>query len=56
VASQAVAQDWARQMFRVTTHDFGTVPRGSKQEFAFEYTNLYINFKESAIRDKTGIL
>lgn len=41
VASQAVAQDWARQMFRVTTHDFGTVPRGSKQEFAFEFTNLY---------------
>lgn len=35
------AQDWARKMFKVTNHDFGTVGRGSKQEFAFEFTNLY---------------
>lgn len=35
------AQDWARKMFKVTSHDFGAVARGSKQEFGFEFVNLY---------------
>lgn len=37
----ATAQEWARKMFKVTSHDFGTVARGAKAEFAFELTNLY---------------
>ena len=37
----ASAQEWARKMFNTTSHNFGTVARGSKQEFAFEFTNIY---------------
>ena len=33
------AQDWAAKMFEVTSHDFGSVARGSKVEYAFELTN-----------------
>ena len=40
-ASQAAGQEWAKRMFQETVHDFGTVPRGSKQEYAFRFTNLY---------------
>lgn len=35
------AQDWARKMFKVTSHDFGSVARSSKAEFAFELQNIY---------------
>lgn len=35
------AQQWARDMFEVTTHDFGVVPRGAKSEFEFKFTNKY---------------
>src|SRR5687767_9627208 len=28
-------------MFQTTEHDFGTVARGAKAEFAFEFENLY---------------
>lgn len=35
------AAEWARKMFKVTSHDFGTVARGAKSEFAFELTNTY---------------
>ena len=38
---QAAAQDWARKMFKVTSHDFGTVARGAKADFVFEVQNLY---------------
>lgn len=42
IAGQAVeAQEWARKMFKVTEHDFGSVAKGSKQEFAFELENVY---------------
>ncbi len=37
----AAGQEWARRMFSTTRHDFGTVARGSKQEFAFELNNIY---------------
>ena len=37
----AQAQDWARKMFKVTSHDFGTVARGAKAEFVFELQNIY---------------
>ncbi|HPM81597.1 MAG TPA: DUF1573 domain-containing protein [Candidatus Anammoximicrobium sp.] len=39
--SQVAGQEWARKMFSETEHDFGTVPRGSKQEYAFRFKNLY---------------
>ena len=35
------AQQWARKMFKITEHDFGTVARGAKSEFIFEFENLY---------------
>lgn len=34
-------QEWVRAMFEESSHDFGTVPRGAKAEFAFELTNKY---------------
>lgn len=40
-AAEVHAQDWARKMFKTASHDFGAVGRGSKQEFAFEFTNVY---------------
>lgn len=40
-ASNLAAQDWARKMFEVTSHDFGTVARGAKAEFEFKLKNLY---------------
>jgi len=39
--SCASAQEWAKKMFKTTKHDFGTVARGSKQEFKFKFTNIY---------------
>jgi len=40
-ATNTSAQDWAENMFKTTKHNFGTVARGSKQEFAFQFTNIY---------------
>lgn len=37
----ASGQDWAAKMFKVRQHDFGSVARGSKAEFAFELENKY---------------
>jgi hypothetical protein len=39
--SPAAGQEWAKRMFQEFEHDFGTVPRDSKQEYAFRFTNLY---------------
>ena len=36
------AQKWAEKMFTVRSHDFGTIARSSKAEFAFELTNRYV--------------
>ena len=41
VAGEVNAQDWARKMFEETSHNFGAVGRGSKQEYSFEFTNIY---------------
>lgn len=41
VASQAPAQQWARDLFKVHSHDFGTVARGSKTVYEFEMENIY---------------
>ncbi len=38
----ASAQEWARKMFQVTDHDFGSVARDAKAEFAFEFQNVYM--------------
>ncbi len=37
----ASAQDWANKMFTVTSHNFGTVAKGSKTEYRFVFRNLY---------------
>ena len=37
----AHAQEWAKKMFPVTSHNFGTVAKGSKTEYRFEFRNLY---------------
>jgi len=38
----AGAQEWANKMFKVQSHNFGSVARGSKTEFKFELTNIYV--------------
>jgi hypothetical protein len=39
LAAPCPAQDWARKMFEKTNHDFGTIARDAKAEFAFVLTN-----------------
>ncbi|MDA7980930.1 MAG: DUF1573 domain-containing protein [Pirellulales bacterium] len=41
LTQSAVGQEWARKMFSTTHHDFGTVARGAKSEFRFQFKNLY---------------
>jgi len=40
-AAPALAQEWANKIFATKSHDFGSVARASKTEFAFEITNRY---------------
>lgn len=40
-ADAASAQEWAKKMFSVTSHNFGTVAKGSKTEYRFVFRNLY---------------
>ncbi len=40
-AGPVSAQKWVGEMFDVTSHDFGNVPRGAKAEYRFELTNPY---------------
>ncbi|MHB8972560.1 MAG: DUF1573 domain-containing protein [Pirellulaceae bacterium] len=37
----ASAQSWARKMFKTTEHDFGTVAKGAKSEYDFEFQNIF---------------
>lgn len=39
VSSSALANDWANSMFAERNHDFGSVARGAKTEYVFEFTN-----------------
>jgi len=39
--AEAAAQEWAKKMFPTTSHDFGIVARGSKQEYSFQINNIY---------------
>ncbi len=41
LASSATAQQWARKMFEKTSHDFGTIARGAKAEYKFEFKNIF---------------
>jgi hypothetical protein len=36
-----LAQEWATKMFPVTSHNFGTVAKGSKTEYRFVFRNMY---------------
>ena len=40
-AAPARAQDWAKQMFSETSHNFGNVARGAKTEHRFVFRNKY---------------
>jgi len=40
--SPVFAQEWARKMFTESSHDFGTVARGAKAEYAFTLKNPYL--------------
>ena len=40
-AAPIEAQDWAQKMFSVTSHNFGTVAKGSKTEYRFVFRNIY---------------
>ncbi len=37
--ARGLAQNWARQMFESTSHNFGTVALAAKTEYVFEFTN-----------------
>jgi len=41
LAGPVEAQEWARKMFTVTSHNFGTVAKGSKTEYRFVFRNIY---------------
>jgi hypothetical protein len=40
-ATSASAQDWAEKMFKEKTHEFGSVAKAAKVEYAFEIVNPY---------------
>lgn len=40
-AAPVEAQEWATKMFPVTSHNFGTVAKGSKTEYRFVFRNIY---------------
>jgi Protein of unknown function (DUF1573) len=40
-SSSVQGQDWARKMFSESSHDFGTVARGAKVEYRFQFNNPY---------------
>jgi hypothetical protein len=42
MTSHCWGQPWAEKMFKTTEHDFGTVARGSKADFDFRFSNLYL--------------
>jgi len=53
--SPLLAQEWAKNMFETTSHDFGSVARGSKAEFEFVLTNPYVeDVHVSGVRSSCG--
>jgi hypothetical protein len=54
-APTCAAQQWAEEMFKTKSHDFGTIARAAKAEFAFELTNLYLeDVHIAAVRASCG--
>jgi len=54
-ACPVFSQNWAREMFETTSHDFGSVARGSKAEFRFKLNNIYIeDVRISSVRSSCG--
>jgi len=50
-----MAQDWAKKLFTVTSHDFGTVASGAKTEFRFPIKNVFVEeLHISGIRSSCG--
>jgi hypothetical protein len=41
ISGSASAQEWAKKMFKIHEHDFGTVAVGAKSEYLFELENIY---------------
>ena len=41
-SSSVFGQQWARKMFQQRNHDFGSVARGAKAEYEFEFSNIYV--------------
>ena len=53
--SACVGQDWASQLFKKPTHNFGTVARGAKTEHRFTFTNnLQSEIRISSVRASCG--
>jgi hypothetical protein len=42
LTAPAIADAFAPQLFKITSHDFGSVARGAKAEFRFEIENIFI--------------
>lgn len=54
-ASSADAQSWARKMFKTTEHDFGTVAKGAKAEYDFEFQNIFVeDIHVAGVRSSCG--
>ena len=48
-------QEWAKKMFEVQRHDFGPIAGGSKAEFEFELSNIYLeDVHISSVRSSCG--
>lgn len=41
VSSAVDAAEWAQEMFKTSSHDFGTIARAAKTEFEFPFQNIY---------------
>ncbi|NLY00867.1 MAG: DUF1573 domain-containing protein [Rhodopirellula sp.] len=55
LGGNGLGQDWAKAMFRQTSHDFGTVARGASVEHRFPLENIYLEDAHIAsIRSSCG--
>jgi len=54
-ASLSPAQEWAKKLFKTTSHDFGTVARGAKAEFEFKMVNCFVeDIHVASVRTSCG--
>ncbi len=55
LAPAANAQQWARKMFKTTSHNFGVVAKGAKAEYDFELQNIFVeDVHLAAVRSSCG--